>query len=105
MPSIHDREKAFEEGPGLKVPYDIWPRDTDHLPPFPFPTFNQDAIFENWKLVKVYPIRNGKPCNNILVLSEQEFIDSITVGMGYAYIEKGRVKDLIGEYRYVNFTS
>lgn len=99
MPSDHDRVRAFREGPTLKVPFDVWPKDKDRFPPFPFPFLGEDAStsIKGWKLVRVYSVSKG-PSNNTMVWTEREFISIIKEGNGYAYIGKGPLKTIIGEF-------
>lgn len=105
MPSLRDRERAFNEGPTLKVPFDVWPGDKDYFPPFPFPFLAGDsANVKGWKLVKVYSIGEG-PSTNTAYMIQAEFIRNVKPGKGYAYLERGLLKTVIGEYERVNFTS
>lgn len=100
MPSMHDRAKAFAEGPTLKVPFDVWPKDIDHFPPLPFPFLNRDTTFEHWKLVKTYTISTK--------VLDFFISDIIKVGFGYAFLSQraGNWKhNLIGEFRYDNSTT
>lgn len=105
MPSLRDRERAFNEGPTLKVPFDVWPGDKDYFPPFPFPFLAGDTTnVKGWKLVKAYSIDKG-PSSNTHNMTEMEFLANIRTGKGYAYLEKGPLKTVIGEYIHVDSTS
>ncbi len=93
MQSITDRKRAFEEGPGLTEPFDVWPNDKENMPPYPFPYLGRNTSPE-WKLIRTY---------NISTMSATEFIRNIKVGHGYAFLadRAGRpVAGLIGEYKY-----
>lgn len=95
MPSLEDRERAFAKGPNQLEPFDIWPGDTNRMPPFPFPCLEKFTS-QRWKLVRTY---------NIAAMPITEFILNIKVGRGYVFfsdMEDIPVGGLIGEYKYAS---
>ena len=92
MPSIADRNKAFHKGTDSLEPYDVWPNDTDNMPPFPFPTFHATDTFQSWELTGTFYV-------GMYAMAEIDFVNAIRVGKGYAFL-KIEAKDVIaiGEY-------
>jgi len=94
MPSLEDRERAFTEGKNGTEPYDVWPGDTDRMPPFPFPTLDQRTKFKDWVLIQEISIANTPGELRLFSLG-------ISPGHGYSILESGEFYITFGKYKRV----
>ena len=91
MPSLEDRQRAFDAGPSQSEPFDVWPGDVDRMPPLPFPYLG-DFVPHGWRLVKTY---------DLAAFPMSIFLSQIETGKGYAFVGKA----FIGEYEVVRYAS
>lgn len=106
MPSIADRKRAFKrafkKAAMLTEPYDIWPNDAEEMPPFPFPYLHHRHA--DWILVQTYKVYSDNLTSHYSkkTYTQMTFArEIIKVGMGYAFITRGPLYNVIGEYRHV----